>query len=213
MSELANTRKGRRDDGIVSQEKGPFGTPVGLGSDAPTYLVIPASHEPAGLAEFRLRHVHHPGAVIPFHTTLFAPFLSLREFELEGLARLRELAARTAPFEYHSASICTFPTSNALWLAPSPVTPFEALTLAVHDCFPHLPRGVGYPTFHMTIGLTASPDEIPPIVQEFQAVFGDRLPFHFTCRELAVYVGEDDAFVMYAVLPLGANAQPPARMD
>lgn len=190
----------------MSRGGGLFGTPVGLRSDAPTYLVIPASHEPAGLADFRRRHIHHPGAAFLFHTTLFAPFLTQREFEREGVARLRDLAARTPPFEYQAGSICTFATSSALWLAPTPVAPFEKLTQDLHDAFPQLPRGAGYPTYHMTIALTASPDELPPIVREFVADFGDRLPFSFTCGELAVYVGENDSYQLHSTFPLGGDA-------
>jgi 2'-5' RNA ligase len=170
--------------------------------DARTFIVIPASDVPVALAEFRQRHIH-ACAVIPLHTTLVAPFLSLHDLERDGLAQLRQLAASIPPFQYNGGSICTFPTSNVLWLAPTPVAPFEHLTQAIYERFPHLPRGVDYPTYHMTVGLTPTPDEIREVTREFQTTFGTGLPMSFVARELAVYVGLDNNYQLLSTLPLG----------
>jgi hypothetical protein len=173
--------------------------------DSPTFLVIPASNVPTELAEFRRRHIHDPGAVVPLHTTLFAPFLSQRDCEREGLAQLRELAAAMRAFQYHAGSICTFPTSNVLWLAPTPVAPFEQIAQAIHERFPRLPRGAGYPTYHMTIGLTRTADELREVLREFQAGFATSLPMRFVARELAVYAGLEDGYRLLAMIPLGVG--------
>jgi hypothetical protein len=170
-----------------------------------TFLGILASEVPAGLAEFRIRHIHHPGAVIPLHTTLLHPFLSLTDFEREGQERLRQLTAGMAPFEYQAGSICAFPTGNALWLAPTPVTPFEQLSQTLYDAFPQLVHEAGYPTYHMTVGLTRSLDQFAQAVQEFQTGFGARLPFRFVCDELAVYTAENEDYRLHSLFPLGGE--------
>jgi hypothetical protein len=172
-----------------------------------TFIVIPASEVPPELAEFRRRHIHHPGAVVPFHTTLVHPFLNLHDLEREGLSRLRELVARTAQFRYQAGSICTFPTSNALWLAPTPVAPFEHLTQAVYDHFPQIQQEQCYPTYHMTIGLTQSPDQLPKVLCEFRTIFADRLPLHFLTKEIAIYAAVDGTYRLHSTLPFGGECR------
>jgi 2'-5' RNA ligase len=157
------------------------------------------------LAEFRRRYIHHPGAVIPLHTTLIHPFLNLRELEQGGLRRLRELAVRTAQFRYQASSICAFPANNVLWLAPAPVAPFEELTELVYNSFSEIARESCYPTYHMTIGLTHSPEELTQVLREFRNDFADRLPLHFFCKEIAVFIPVDETYRLHSTVPLGGG--------
>jgi len=160
-----------------------------------TGLVIPASPTPPGLAAFRRRHIHHPGAVVPFHVTVAAPFLPLTELDDDALARLRRVAAGLAPFDFVAGSICCFPTTSVLWLAPSPVAPFEACAEAVYGAFPMVRPTGGYPTFHLTVGLGRTADDLPNALRAFRERFEERLPFRLRARHLDLYAEVDAAEV------------------
>jgi len=152
-----------------------------------TALVIPASPAPPGLAAFRRRHIHHPGAAVPFHVTIAAPFLPLHEFDDDVRARLRRVAGSLAPFDFAAGSICCFPTTSVLWLAPSPVAPFEACTEAVAEAFPSVRPAEGQPTFHLTVGLGRDADDLLRTVRAFRDAFEHRLPFRLRARHLDLY--------------------------
>jgi len=168
-----------------------------------TALVIPASPTPAGLAAFRRRHIHHPGAVVPFHVTLAAPFVPLASLDDEGWARLRRVAAATEPFDFAAGSICCFPTTSVLWLAPSPVAPFEACAEAVHRAFPGVRPDVGQPTFHLTVGLGRTEHDVADTLAAFRAEFEHRLPFRLHARHLDLYVEADGGYRRQARFAFG----------
>ena len=168
-----------------------------------TALVIPASPTPAGLAAFRRRHIHHPGAVVPFHVTIAAPFLPLASLDDEAWARLRRVAALTKPFDFVAGSICCFPTTSVLWLAPSPVAPFEACAEAVYRAFPSVRPVVGQPTFHLTVGLGRSESDLARTVRAFRAAFEHRLSFRLRARHLDLYAEADGGYRRLARLALG----------
>ena len=170
-----------------------------------TALVIPASPTPPGLAAFRRRHIHHPGAAVPFHVTVAAPFLPLVSLDDEAWARLRRVAAASEPFDFVAGSICCFPTTSVLWLAPNPVAPFEAFAEAVYRAFPRVRPGVGQPTFHLTIGLGRTPDDVAGMLAAFRATFEQRLPFRLRARHLDLYVEADGSYRRRARLVLGRS--------
>jgi hypothetical protein len=172
---------------------------------APTALVIPASPAPAGLEAFRRRHVHHPGVTVPFHTTLVRPWLPLGAVDDGARARLRRVAADLAPFAYTAGSICSFPTSFALWLAPSPVAPFEACAAAIYEAFPAVRPPDGYPTFHLTVGLGRSADDLPETLGAFRDAFGARLPMRLRARHLDLYAEVEGRFRRLERFTLGGG--------
>ena len=165
------------------------------GARAFTGLVIPASPLPTGLATFRRRHIHHPGAAVPFHTTIVAPFLPLPELDEAARARLRRVVAGLPSFEYEAGSICCFPTTSVLWLAPSPVRPFEDVAEALHAAFPQARPAAGLPTFHLTVALGRQPDDLSAALSDFRAGFEHRLPFRLRARHLDLYAEVDAAEV------------------
>lgn len=173
---------------------------------APTVLIIPAAPVPPGLAEFRERHIHHPGAVVPFHTTMVSPFLDLAELGEDAHDRLRQVAAALPPFDYAAGAICTFPTSAALWLAPNPVGPFEACVEAVYEAFPSVRPAHGYPTFHLTVGLGRTAHDLPDMVDAFRAAFDAQLPLRLEARRLDVYAEIGQRYVWLASFPFGGGA-------
>jgi hypothetical protein len=170
-----------------------------------TGLVIPASPTPAGLAAFRRRHIHNPGAAVPFHTTISAPFLPLPAIGDEVLARLHGVAAGIPPFDYVVASICSFPTTSVLWLAPSPVGPFEACAEAVYGAFPMVRPTGGYPTFHLTVGLGRTADDLPDALRAFRERFEESLPFRLRARHLDLYAEVDGGYRRLARYALGGG--------
>lgn len=170
---------------------------------AVTGLVIPATPTPAGLAAFRRRHIHHPGAAVPLHVTIAAPFLPLRALDDDVRARLQTVAAGLAPFDLAAASICCFPTTSVVWLAPSPVAPFEACAEAVFDAFPGVRPAVGHPTLHLTVGLGRDPADLPHIVRAFREGFEHRLPFRLRARHLDLYAEAGSGYRRLARFVLG----------
>lgn len=174
--------------------------PTGPGATA---LVIPAWRTPPGLAAFRRRYIDHPGAAVPFHVTLSAPFVPLAELDDEARARLRRVAAGLAPFDFVAGSICCFPTTSVLWLAPSPVAPFEACAEAVYRAFPSVRPAVGQPTFHLTVGLGRTPDDVGEMLAAFRAGFERRLPFRLRARHLDLYVEVGGGYRRVARYALG----------
>lgn len=161
--------------------------PSPVSEPAFTGLVIPATPTPAGLAAFRRRHIHHPGAAVPFHVTIAAPFLPLDAFDADARARLQRAAAELAPFDFVAGSICCFPTTSVLWLAPSPVAPFEACAEAVYNAFPGARPADGQPTFHLTVGMGRAEDDLPHILGAFRDGFEHRLPLRLHARHLDLY--------------------------
>jgi hypothetical protein len=179
----------------------------------PTALIIPALPVPPDLVAFRERHIHHPGAAVPFHTTLVSSFLDLGALDADVHGHLRRVAARLSPFDYAAGSICAFPTSAALWLAPNPVAPFEACAEAVYEAFPTVRPVDGYPTFHLTVGLGRSADDLPDMVRAFREGFEARLPLRCRARHLDLYAEVEGRYERLARFALGGDAQsvrPPA---
>ena len=177
--------------------------PSSASEPASTGLVIPATPTPAGLAAFRRRHIHPPGASVPVPVTIAAPFLPLTALDDDVLARLQRVAAGLAPFDFVAGSICCFPTTSVLWLAPSPVAPFEACAEAVHRAFPSVRPDLGQPTFHLTIGLGRTPDDLADMLAAFRAAFERRLPFRLRARHLDLYVEAGGGYRRAARFALG----------
>ena len=169
-----------------------------------TGLVIPASPTPAGLAAFRRRHIHHPGAAVPFHTTLVAPFLPLPALDDEARVRLQGVAADLQPFDYVAASICCFPTTAVLWLAPSPVGPFEDVAQAIYEAFPAVRPAGAHPTLHLTVGLGRTADDLPDMLRAFRERFEVRLPLRLRARHLDLYAEVGGRHERLARVALGA---------
>lgn len=172
-----------------------------------TALVIPAWPTPPGLTAFRRRYIDHPGAVVPFHVTLAAPFLPLGELDDEAQARVERIAAELPPFAFVAGSICCFPTTSVLWLAPSPVAPFEACAEAVYRAFPSVRPAVGQPTFHLTVGLGRAPDDVSDMLAAFRAGFDHRLPFRLHARHLDLYVEAGGGYRRRARWALGGSGR------
>jgi 2'-5' RNA ligase len=173
-------------------------------ADGRAFIIIPASDAPVELEEFRRKHIHHPGAVLPFHTTLVAPFMTVEEYEAHGRSRLRRVARRLRPFQYFAGPLCSFPVTAALWLAPSPVSDFERCGEAVYEEFPAVRPSGGFPVYHMTIGLTRSAEELAPVVRSFMAELAGRTPLSLRATELAVYVESAKGYDLHSSLLLGA---------
>ncbi len=155
-----------------------------------TICIIPAAGVPGGLEAFRRSHIHHPGAVVPLHTTIIASFVDYGDLSDDVLARFDRVAGRIEPFEFMAESICAFPTSRVLWLSPSPQGPFEEVTEALYEEFPQFRDSDAFPTYHMTVALGLEESVGEELAQRFLEQFKDEMPFQLVAEELALY-GED----------------------
>lgn len=156
---------------------------------------IPASNVPEELAAFRREHIHHPGGTVGLHTTMIGPLD--RPFGPEEQTRLQNLARSLEPFHYDAGFLCSFPsslaypTSEVLWLSPSPQTGFEAISEALEQEFPEFSqKGCRFP-YHMTVAL--GPIELVnnDLAIQFENTFGAIMPFRLRAEEMCVSVETD----------------------
>ena len=166
-----------------------------------TGLVVPAEPVPRGVASFRRRHIHHPGAAVPLHTTVATPFLPLSDIDEAVLARLRAAAARVPSFDYLAGAICAFPTTSVLWLAPSPARPFEEVVDAIRAAFPEVEPAGAYPTFHLTLAMGGGDAEMAAALGDFREGVEARLPFRFRADRLDLYAEVGSGFRRLARVP------------
>lgn len=173
------------------------------------FLVIEADSVPDGLAEFRDRHIDHPGRAVPFHTTL------LGGISFEGLHRVEEVCSHCSAFQYNAVCVAGYPANRVLWLAPIPVSPFENLVTELYRALPEVERHWLFPTFHMTISVSRDATSMDLALQEFLGRFGNILPLHFEATEVAVWKERGQAYERLAAYPLRQRSLNPVlqRMD
>lgn len=99
-------------------------------------VLVPEAEELVG----RLRQLMDPSAAwgVPAHMTVLYPFLPPGDITGLHLETLRDTFAAHATFDCHFSSTGWFDT-DVLWLAPQPVTPLRALTVAAWKAFPQCP--------------------------------------------------------------------------
>lgn len=90
----------------------------------PCVAAICAQHDPAAPA-------------IPAHVTVLYPFMEPDAVDDAVLARLAAAVADVAAFRFTLAEVDAFP--EVVFLAPAPVSPFEALIRRVCAAFPDFP--------------------------------------------------------------------------
>lgn len=166
-----------------------------------TVCIIPASSVPLKLELFRKNHIHHPGSIIPLHTTIIGNFFDFDELTDEVDDKLRTLAIGFEPFEYIAKSICAFPTSRTLWLSPSPQRRFEEITEALYSEFPELRYDNAYPIYHMTVAYNSEESASENLAKCFLEEFKQQLPFNLVANELAIYGEINNAWEHVLSLP------------
>lgn len=153
-----------------------------------------------GLEDFRRKHIHHPGRDVPFHVSLLYQFYLPGEMTDETEQSLKEIAESSESFEFVAHPLSSFPTTCALYMTPSPSSPFERLNDKLRVVFPQF-SGKGYPVYHMTIA--SNYDNEKAIIDEFIKEFGYK-SIELTAGHLAVFCEcEDGKWKVYKTYPLG----------
>jgi hypothetical protein len=116
---------------------------------------------------------------MPAHITVLYPFKTLKHIGADVMATLHGLCTRHPCFRFSLGALQRFPT--VLYLAPHPVTPFQALTRAVADRYPETPPyGGAFANIvpHLTIAHVNDAHRRDAVSDEFQRAAGGKLPIH-----------------------------------
>lgn len=117
-------------------------------------LIIEIPEAEPSVAEPRLRLDRVAALGVPAHVSSLFPFVSPEAIDARALARVAEVAAAHAPFEYSFSRTLWF-GEEVLYLAPDDPAPFVRLTEQLWAAFPHCPPYEGrYEDVvpHLTIG-------------------------------------------------------------
>ncbi|HBG76160.1 MAG TPA: hypothetical protein DDW86_04300 [Clostridiales bacterium] len=139
------------------------------------------------LEAFRQKYINDPSKVVPMHITLLNRFFLPGAMNAEIVNKLKAIAGRTQRFEFWAKPLSCFPTSNVLYLTPSPLAPVEAMTQALYDAFPEYHTDFcGFSTYHMTIALGNPKKKMDDIIKEYQEIF-EYKPLRFEARSLDMF--------------------------
>lgn len=146
-----------------------------------TALAVPVPAAEAVTAPWRSRL--DPLSVasgVPAHVTLLYPFRPPGALGGALVDDLRELFARAPAFDVTFAGICAFP--DALYLAPEPSAPFDALIAGLAEAYPETPPYGGRfadVVPHLTIGTTFTDADVARVCAEAEAAYrAGALPIH-----------------------------------
>jgi len=140
-----------------------------------------------GLEEFRQKHIHHPGKDVPFHVTLLPQFMLPDELSIENENKLKCITNSTEPFMFFAYPLSCFPTSRALYLSPTPITPIEELIDKIYDEFPQFGNSKkGFYISHMTIASNYEIENQQNIINEYIDRFSYQ-PIELTAGYIAVF--------------------------
>lgn len=153
------------------------------------------------------RDQHDPAAAlgVPAHVTVLYPFHPLA-LSPAVCARLAELFAACAPFDFALARLERFP--SVLYLAPEPAEPFRALTLRVAQAFPEFPPYGGRHEHiipHLTIAQLEDEARLDAVAAHFQAACAARLPLRLRAAAVALLDNNQGDWRVAASFALGAQ--------
>jgi 2'-5' RNA ligase len=175
---------------------------MGKGSVKTGLCLMPRINNDA-IESFRYKYINDPGKEIPLHITLLYRFLLPEEMDAATIEKLKAIAASTRRFEFWAKPLASFPTSNVLYLLPSPVTPIENLTQALYDAFPAFHTDLyGYPTYHMTVAFNNPKEKTDDIIKEYLQTF-EYNPLQFEAGSIDMFVFSDNEWTRYMSFELG----------
>lgn len=137
---------------------------------------------------------------VPAHITLIVPWLPPDEINDEDMAELEDELSHTKAFDFKLDAVSWF-GRRVLWLAPSPVEPFRALTAALADRFSTPPWEDEFDEVipHLTIGHASDGVELASAATVLQ----QHLPVHCRAEEVWVMVGDGHRWTVRGHIPLG----------
>ena len=154
------------------------------------------------------RDEHDPAAAlgVPAHLTVLVPFHPLA-MAPALLARLKQLFAEFAPFDYELRELRRFP--GTLYLAPEPAEPFRRLTRRAAETFPDFPPyGGRYRDIvpHLTVAQMEDEARLDLAAAHFHAVCAAGLPLRLRVEAVTLLEYHQNVWQIAAAFPLGAAA-------
>jgi len=152
-----------------------------------TALVVLAPEAEPLVKAFRDRWDPSAAAGVPAHVTVLYPFHPPPAIAPHVMARLAQLFAGHAPFDYALTELRRFP--NVLYLAPEPPAPFLALIRSVAEAFPDYPPYGGQfadVVPHLTVAEPRDRQLLPQIEREFNAACLPKLPLRLRASEVVL---------------------------
>ena len=127
---------------------------------------------------------------VPAHVTVLYPFVPPRLIDDALKVQLNSLFGTFSAFEFSLTQTRRF-DDRVLYLAPSPVEPFDQLTRVVTELFPDYPPYEGRfesVLAHLTVADRASPDQLDVVDSALSA----GLPIHASAHRVSLLVGSDE---------------------
>jgi len=177
-----------------------------VSAPAESGLVVPVPAATPAVAPWRERL--DPSAVhgVPAHVTVLYPFVPPGEISDSVVRELSALFAAVEPFSFVLDRVEWF-GDEVVYLAPTPDSPFVALTEAVHKRFPtYAPYGGAYDTItpHLTIGDRGDAAEL----RQAAVAVEPALPITARASDVWLMVASSGvgAWRVHARFPLGGRA-------
>jgi 2'-5' RNA ligase len=164
-------------------------------------LLIPVPAAEALVARARLDHDPVAAAGVPAHITLIAPWLEPSELDADdgALPELTGALADCKAFDFELASVRWF-GDRVLWLAPTPIHPFVALTERLAERFCTPPWAGKFPDLvpHLTVGHAGAGGPLQPVAE----ALAPALPLSCRAEEVWAMVGDGRRWHVYARVAL-----------
>lgn len=151
---------------------------------------------------FRQKYIDNPGKDVPFHVTLLSSFYGKDHISETINEKLFNIAKNTDAFSFDAVPISTFPTTNVIYLTPSPITPIEKLVTKLYEQFPEFSHDGEFPVFHMTIAYRY-PDNIKDeIISKYLDKFGNER-IRLTAGRIGICIQEDSGWKEFLSYKIG----------
>src|SRR5688572_29643564 len=142
---------------------------------------------------FRTRFDTSAIAGLGAHITILAPLIPPASLSQTDVSDLRTLFADHPAFEFSLVGLCGFP--SALYLAPDPLTSFDALTEATAARFPqHPPYGGAFasPVPHLTVALQPPAEDLEAVAGSVLTATALHLPIACSAHEVELVFRRND---------------------
>ena len=142
----------------------------------PTTLIAPIIGLES-LQEFRIKHLHRPSVSLPPHISICPEFLSTLALGRVGLDGISRAANKREPFRvtFHHTERNQV-GSNILYLVPDPSEDLVGLYQDVHRAYSSELGEHFHRSFHVTLGVFETSDEMEQAEREFWSRWDGQMP-------------------------------------
>jgi hypothetical protein len=158
-------------------------------------LVILVPEADPIVGAFRTRFDTSAIAGLGAHITILAPFIPPGSPSQTDVSNLRAFFAGHPAFEFSLVGLCGFP--SVLYLAPDPLTSFDALTESTAARFPqHPPYGGAFasPVPHLTVAQQPPAEDLEAVAGSVLAATASHLPLACSAHEVALAFKRNDCW-------------------